>query len=324
MASTKINASLSSKGEFYSPWAEHSREDIDLVNKLEDEEQRRRIADVLGEQQRRNAAHQVSEIVSTNLRPSWFNKGSAYALELIKMARQAGGELLRSSQVRAMSAKIQVVGQRGIASAQATAQDVKHKAEVVGHRAQERSQEVKSKLHDTIESAENIAQQGIEKVQEITQKIKNVSLKFFGKVSKAVNNLSENTNLAFAVLEEENERQTRLNGELEVYAILNALSVSCLLKETAPALYRPAFEPTRKYSTRLIEEYERQRRNLADAADHTAINNAKTVSQLIQQKFSAPIAPLRKVQAPLRVVEVERKVEVIEAPKSKKPIGAAM
>lgn len=315
---SKTNPSSSSKADFYNPWAEHSKDDIDLVNKLEDEEQKRRIADVLGEQQRRNAAHQVSEIISTSLRPSWFNKGSAYALELIKVARQAGNKLLRSSQVRQMSAKIQVVGQRGIASAQAKAQDVKHKAEIVGHRAQETSHDVKLKLQDTLDSAETIAQQGIEKVQEVAKKIKKVSLKFFGKVSQAVNNLSENTNLAFAVLEEENERQTRLNGELEVYAILNALRVSALLKDTAPALYRPAFEPTRKYSTRLIEEYERSRRSLADAADHTAINNAKAVAQLIQQKFSAPITPLRKVEAPLR------KVEIIEAPKVKKTLGAAM
>jgi len=292
------------KTEFYNPWAEHCKEDIELVNKLEDGEQKRRIADTLGEQQRRYVANQVAEIVSTSLRPSWFNQGSTYVFSLLKMARNAGNDLLRSSQVRAMNAKLQVVGQKGIATAAATAADVKHKLEEVGLRVQESSkvklhdtiETSKLKLHDTLESANGIAHQGLEKVQEVAQKLKNVSLGFFGKVSQTFTNLSENTNLAFAVLEEENERQWRLNSELEAYAILNALCVSSLLKETAPALYRPFAEPDRKYSTRLLEDYERTRRCLRDAADHTSITNAKAVSSLILQKFSVPIAPLRKVE----------------------------
>lgn len=61
--------SSTTKSEFYNPWSEHSREDIDLVNKLEDTEQKRRIADTLGEQQRRYVSNQVAEVVTTNLRP---------------------------------------------------------------------------------------------------------------------------------------------------------------------------------------------------------------------------------------------------------------
>jgi len=291
------------KSEFYNPWAEHSKEDIDLVNRLEDAEQKRRIMDVLGEQQRRYVANQVAEIISTNLRPSWFLQGSAYVFSLLNVAKNAGNDLLRSSQVRAMSTKLQVVGHKGLE----TAAEVKHKVEEVGLRAQETS---KLKLQDTLDSAGGIAHQGLEKVQEVAQKIKDMSLSFFGKFNQAWSNLSENTNLAFAVLEEENERQWRLNSELEAYAILNALCISNLLKETAPALYRPAIEPSRKYSTRLIEEYERNRRCLQDAADHTSLQNASAISRLILQKFAVVSAPIRKV-------------EVVEAPRQKSTLGAA-
>lgn len=104
------------------------------------------------------------------------------------MAKGAGNDLLRSSQVRQMSAKLQVVGQKGIA----TASDMKHKVEEVGLRAQESS---KMKLHDTLESASDVAHHGLEKVQEITQKLKDASLKFFGKFSKAWGNFVSNTNI---------------------------------------------------------------------------------------------------------------------------------
>jgi len=252
---------------------------------MEEEERYRRMSDIYGEQQRRFAAHQVSEIVVTSLRPSWFQKGSTYVFNLFHMAREAGTSILRSSQVRAMSARLQVAGHKGIA----TAQDVKHKVEVASHKAQETSHDVKVKLQETLESAQGVAHQGVEKVEEVVHKLKDVSLKIYGKVNKVWSNLSENAGLAFAVLEEENERVYRMNSDNETYAVLNGLRVSNLIKELSPEFYKPSCEPTRNYTTKLLEEIERSRRVHEAFYDHTAINNAMSVSLLIEQKFSVGI-----------------------------------
>jgi hypothetical protein len=269
-----MTSKYDSNTEYYNPMVEHSQDDITKVKRAANEEQQRRIKDVIGEQQKRNNAYKVSEIITTNLRPNWFQQGTTYAFNILQVARDAGNKALRSSQVRAVSARLQIAGQKGVA----TAQDVKHRVEVVGSKAQEKAQETSQDVKL--------------KLQEVAQKLKNVSLKVFGKVSQAFTNLSENTNLAFAVLEEEGERTWRLNSETEAYAILNALRVSSLIKETAPALYRPAFEPTRKYSTRLLEENERARRSTQDLIDFTALNNAKAISLLIANIFRTTPAPL--------------------------------
>lgn len=354
MASISKTTSVSS--EYYNPWAEHSQEELVKVKRWEDEEQKRRMVDILGEQQRRYCANQVAEIVSTTLRPSWFQKGTSYVFNILGMARKAGDSLLRSSQVQAMNARIQIAGQKGIATAQnvahsvegsihkaqetsqdvklklqekigaaqgvahhglgkvqETALDVKHKVEVAGHKAQETSQDVKVKLQEKIGVAQDVAHHGLEKVQEVALKLKSVSLKLFGKVNEVWSNLSENTNLAFAVLEEENERAWRLNGETEIFAIINGLTISSLFKEMAPEFYRPTFEPTRKYSTKLIEQYECTRRVTEDLSDRTAVNNAKAVSSLIEAKFRA-VAPSA----------FPPKVEILEEEKPKTPMTAAM
>jgi len=342
--------SKNTSSDFYNLWAEHSPEAIIRVKRWADEEQKRRIADKTGEQQRRYIANQVSEIITTNLRPSWFHKGSSYFFSLLKVARNAGTDLLRSSQVQAMNAKTQIthgvetvgnkatetvqdvklkvgaVGQRATETAQdvkhkveavgqratETAQDVKHKVEFAGQKAQETSQDVKVRIQEKIGVAQGVAHQGFEKVQEVAHKLKNASLNLFGKVNQVFSYFSENTNLAFAVLEEENERAWRLNSEIEVFAILNALCISSLFKDMAPEFYRPAFEPTRKYSTKLIEEYERSRRVLAHLADRTALNNAKAVSLLIEAKFRVlPCA-------------LPPKTEVVETITFNAPMTAAM
>jgi hypothetical protein len=290
------------KGEFYDPWTEHSQEDIKLVNMLEDEEQRRRMADTIGEQNRRFVANQVSEIVANGIRPNWFNVGTAYVFKILKLARNAGNKALHSSQITALSAKLQVAGHKGFSKAQ----ELKNSLELAGTKAQETTSDVKHLIQEKFESVQ-------EKVSEVTKKLKSVSLKFLGKVNQTFTHISENTNLAFAVLEEEGERQRRLTSELEAYAILNALRVSSLLKELAPAFYRPAFEPTRKYSTRLLEENERARRQIVDLSDHIAINNAKNIAELITNKFTAP-AP----------ISLPTKVEPVSEPAKIKPSTAAM
>lgn len=308
------------KNEVYNRETEYSQEDIAKIIRWEEEEQQRRLADTLGEQQRRQIANKVSsDIVSSSLRPNWFRQGTSYVFNLLRVAREAGNKALRSSQIQQISARLQIAGQRGIASAQdlqatvsnkaqhtaqdaklkfqETTQDAKLKLQETAQDAklkfQETTQDVKSKIQEKIGSAQGVAQQGIEKVQEVAKKLKSASLKVFNRVGQAFHNLSENTNLAFAVLEEESERAWRLNSDIEVFAITNALRVSSLLKDTAPALYRPAFEPTRKYSTRLLEENERHRRAAEALGDRTAIDNAKAISRLIEDKFRAvPIAPL--------------------------------
>lgn len=334
MAATTTTTTIEYKNEVYNRDTMYSQEDIEKVIRWEEEEQQRRIADTEGEQQRRQLALQVStEVVSSSLRPNWFRKGTSYVFNLLRLAREAGNNALRSSQIQQLSARLQVVGHKGIATAQDlqatvsnkaqhTAQDAKLKIQDTTQDAklkiQETTQDAKLKIQETTQDVKNklqeVANQGIEKVQEVAKKLKNASLDVINRVGKAFHNLSENTNLAFAVLEEESERAWRLNSDIEVYSILNALRVSSLLKETAPALYRPAFEPTRKYSTRLLEENERHRRAAEALGDRTAIDNAKAISRLMEDKFrAAPIAP-----------PLPAKAEHIEEIKVTKPFIAAM
>jgi len=327
---------FASYNEFYDPLLEHPAEITLLVNKLEEEERIRRIFDKDGEALRRLLAHEVAELVGAALRPSWFQQGSSYVFRLLGVAREAGSNILRSSQVENISAKLQIAGQK----AYATSQGLAHKVEEVGHRAQEFPGEVKLKFQEKLAAAQDVAhqkwekvedvahqkwekvgdaahhgiekansgleevthtvgdvaQQGIEKTQDIIHKLKHLSLNVIGKVNQVISSYTYNTNLAFAVLEEENERAYRLNSDDEVYAILNAMAVASLFKELAPEFYKPTFEPTRGYSTRLLEEIERKRRIREGVWDHTPIDHATAISHWIEQRFNRPILPIRETK----------------------------
>jgi len=337
----------SSYNEFYDPLLEHPVEDTLLVNQLEEEEKIRRIFDKDGEAIRRLLAHEIAEIITEALRPGWFQQGTSYVFHLLDVAREAGSSILRTSQVGVISSKLQVAGQKGYA----TAQDVAHKIEKVGHRAQEFPGEVKTKVQEKIAVAQDVAQQkwekvedvahhgieransglgevvhkvgdvahqgieransglgevvhkvndvahqgieiahqGIEKTQDIITKLKDVSFRVLGNVNHLWTSFTENTNLAFAVLEEENERAKRMTGVDESYAILNALCISNLIKDLSPEFYNPTFEPTRHWSTRALEEIERKRRISEGLYDHSAIQHATALSALIESKFNHPI-----------------------------------
>jgi len=120
--------------------------------------------------------------------------------------------------------------------------------------------------------------------------------------------------------EEENERAYRLSSEIETFAIFNALLLSSLIKELAPEFYRPDFEPTRKYSTRLLEEIERRRRMVEDLFDRKASENAKTLSAFITEKFST-VTP---TPATIEVIPLAKKEEIEPIKVSPAPMGAAM
>jgi len=324
---------------------EYSQDDIKLVCKLEDEEQGRRMLDIEGEKLRRNNAHIVSEMFSLNVRQSWFQKGSSYVFNLLSVARNAGNNILNTSQVKAMNVKMQIsgtaqdvgrkvgsVGQIGKATAQdvklkldATAHEVKEKVGAATTKAQQAGSSVTTKgletahgvkevIKETLGSAQDAAQQGLEKVQGAAKMIKSASLRLIKRATSGVFKL--NTGLAFAILEEENERAHRLTSELEVYAILNALAVANLIKAMAPEFYRPEFEPSHRFLTKQLEEYERARREASDSIDMKSVN-AKAVASLITAKFQAEPVPVPQL--------IAAKAEIVEEIKERaSPLVATM
>jgi len=360
MASNNVEQTTTTS-EVYSRWVEYSEEDVKTVCRLEDEEQQRRIMDTFGEQLKRSAAAQVSEIFSTTLRPGWFQKGSAYVFHLLRVARSTGSEILSSSQLRALSAKIQIASDRGlnkvhdlkqsfdvagetatiavlnakfkvqetldetIEKAQETSRDVKVKmltasenvkstSQDVSHdvvaKLQGTSHDVKLKLQETFAAAQ-------EKIQAGTQKLRNASLELLGKVLTAIMQLIEsvraaNSRITYSVLEEDSERIRRMNSETEATAIANAFAVSSLIKELGPEFYRPAEEPRSTYTTQMLEDIERKRRESQDSTDNTAVKNARAVSTLVKN-YTTPVEVIPPA-----------KVEFVEEIKVHKPMGATM
>lgn len=212
-----------------------------------------------------------------------------------------------------------------------TSQSAKHKLEETSHNAklkfEESSREIRTKVegkldatHEKVLTATDFANEKILKiggaVQGIVDTIASTGASFIEKLREKWGNLTTNTNLAFALIEEENERAFRLSSDFETFAILNALLLSSLIKDLKPEFYRPDFEPTRKYSTHLLEEIERKRRMVEDLFDKKAIENAKTISFLINEKFCATAVEIPPLPAKIEIIEP---IHVTPS-----PMGAAM
>jgi len=312
---------------------------------MEDAEQSRRLSDEAGEQQKRTTAYLVSAMVEASLRPNWFQQGTSYVLDLLRVAKHTGNDiLLTASQARE---KVEGLGQRGIetardlklklertsseglASAQEAARDARQKLEQAGEtiskKSKETAQGVTSKVQGTAEDlkakvqekahvASEVAQEtalgwkqnlqstaskGLEKVQEVTQRLKNLSFSLADRVAEKWESMSHNSLMAFVVLEEEKERIYRMNLENQFWAVKNAFAVSALIKQLAPEFYRPDFEPSSNYYTKMMEESERARRIKFDQFNNTASTNAGAVSRLIANKFaSATVTPLPAMAKP--------------------------
>lgn len=194
---------------------------------------------------------------------------------------------------------------------------------------QESSRDLRTKVEGAldatdkkVQSASEFADRKTKKIGEAVQgvvgMIRSASLNLIEKLKEKWIHLTSNTNLAFALIEEENERAFRLSSDIETFAIFNALLLSSLIKELKPEFYCPDFEPTRKYSTRLLEEIERRRRMIEDLFDRKAIENAKTAAFLINEKFCATAAVEE-------IPPLPAKKEIIETINvSPPPMGAAM
>jgi len=311
---------------------DHSSADIELVIKLENAEQQRRIADSVGEQQRQTNAYLVSAMMESSLRPNWFHQGSAFVLELLRVARTTGDKiLLTASQAKRrvdelrlkgietaqdVKSKLEAAGTKGID----TAQDVKHKLGAAGDniskKGLETAQDVKLKLQGGLESAQDTAlglkaniqgtaQRGLDKVQEVATRVKNASMGLVLKVNEAWENITYNSNLTFVILEEETERQYRMASENQSFAIMNAFRVAGLIKALAPELYTATSEPSSAYYAKLLGEIERARRIKQDSTDKTAQLNGAATSRLISQKF-APAAPLPAKAAFVEEIKVTK------------------
>lgn len=306
--------------EKYDSFSEHSIEDIKEVKRLADEEQARRINDTNGEAQRKMVAHNVSDMFSLNTRSNWFQQGSSFVFQLLNVARE------KASNISAIAAqkgretasdvkqKLDTVSYKG----KVVAQDVKVKVTDAGkkgiqlstemtsmatQKSKDTANDIKSKVTTTTQDAQNKGAETLSGVQNLLKeklgtaqatlqgaalKIKSSSLNLWEKVNTT---LTKKTNLAFLLLEEETERAYRMNSETQVYAILNALSVSFLIKDIGYEFYRPASEPSHAYATKMLEQLEQSRRIVNDMSDQTAVKNAKAVSDLIVHKFRAITPP---------------------------------
>jgi len=208
----------------------HSLADIESVKQQADGEQQRRLSDTYGEQQRRTTAYLVSAMVEASLRPNWFQQGSSVVLQLLKIARQSGNNvLLTASQARThlnslkikgreaaldVKQKFEFAGNKTLESAQdaklkslETAQDLKHKLEMAGEnlskKSQETAQDMKAKLQGGLESAQgaaleakqnlqSTAQLSLSKVQEVAGRLKGVSLGLVDTAIDRVNSAWDN------------------------------------------------------------------------------------------------------------------------------------
>jgi len=374
---SEIPVIYESVSEIYKPWLEHSSEVTALVIRLEEEEQQRRLVDKDGEHARRNVALQVSEIISTTLRPGWFYQGSSHAFHLWKLTRDTK-KLFRST-MRTVSANlletVKITGALGmevqckIENAGEEAQKMLHnsfvaaqdkisgvahhssekakqelhkvecvakensfkakeglakgleKVECAAHQSTEKVKEglekVENAAHQSLEkanSAKNVslerassaAHVGLSKAQQIIHKIKEAGLRLFGKAGQLPVVVTDKVNVAFAVFEEECERNYRATSGFQLYAIFNAFATAQLIKDLAPELYRPTFEPNHRYGAKLVEELERARRMRAVLFDSTAKKNANAVATLITQKVAAT--------ATQQPVLLKAKKEYIEEP----------
>lgn len=330
------NISISSVPELYNAELEHPREETQKAIRWAEEEQRRRMSDPEGENRKLRIAGQVSEVYSKGIRTTWFQRGSSFVFSLLGSVRQSGKEIVNSQSVKNLNAKMQIAGQKGVAIAQDVSTTVANKAAPVGQKASETAANIKGKSLETAQDiktksiaiAQNIstkaqettkdiraksaetAQDAKEKSKVLAARLKSAvtSMKLYKKLNKSFSNLAENTNLAFALLEEENERAYRMNSPTEIFAIMNAMGVARLIKSQSN-LYRAEVEPFSGYYTRLLEEAERSRR--VQESDTAAVNNAKTMSLLITAKFAPVLA-------------VPAKAEIVPEITLSKPLVATM
>jgi len=150
-----------------------------------------------------------------------------------------------------------------------------HRAQKASAKASELSQTAMAAAKEQLDNASTVAHQA-------STKARSLSISLLEKVNQS---LSHNTDMAYISLQENTERAYRLSSDNASYAILNGLMVSNLIKDLGCEYYRPASEPSRLYSTRLLEQYERSSRISRDITG-IAANKSRMVSKLIKEKFS--------------------------------------
>jgi len=248
-------------------------------------------------------------------------KGKTSLDEVTQKSKASFNEITQKTQ-----AKVDIANQKIHDSLVGNKQKIQERSRSAKLKLEESSHDLKLKVDDTlgaahekIQNATEFANEKIEKiggaVSGVVGIITSAGANLIEKLKEKWANLTTNTNLAFAVIEEENERAYRLNSDIETFAIFNALLLSSLIKELKPEFYRPDFEPTRKYSTRLLEDIERRRRMIEDLFDKKGIENAKTISFLIDEKFAAKAVE----ELPLPKKEIVEPIHI-----SLVPMGATM
>jgi len=135
------------------------------------------------------------------------------------------------------------------------------------------------------QNAKTFAKERLDNVEELAHESKlMLKLANTNPISQNATKITYHSKNAGLLFQEDTERTYRLSNEDEVYAILNGLALSSLIKDLGEAFYRPSYEPTRIYSTKLLEQYERSSRLSKDVGP--IVNQAREVSKLVEDKFS--------------------------------------
>jgi len=153
--------------------------------------------------------------------------------------------------------------------------------------------------------------------------VRDIAVRFSGWVQRTWSHAVLKAHLNYSTHLEEREKKRRtLSDADETFAILNAMRVSSLIKDLAPALYRPTEEPSGLYSVELLEMKERNRRinedkldkNLRARCKHTGdLVMAYHASRKVEPKELAPAYTIESViDAPVKNIE---SMQIFEEPR---------
>jgi len=278
--------------------------------KAESLEQDRRLSSPSEESERRDTAKKVSQLFPGRVHAA---RTPSFAAVVQDKLKSAGTQISASaSQVKIDSKKVgkgwttlrekfagtirspkleNALSEARIAFVNAVVQ-VMQMAEIVGHKGSEVGHKGGKQLefasHRLSQQALVIRKAGLHGADfflvKTTNFVKRLTRKFGAWIEVTWANAVYKSNLVIVVHMEENERKRRVSSDDEVYALLNAIAVSSLIKRLAPELYRPDEEPNTRYLLHLLESMERNRRMLAHKDDKTLPGKSARIANLIKER----------------------------------------
>jgi len=227
----------------------------------------------------KSAGTQISASASkVKLDPKKVGKGWASLREKVAVTMRTPKlqNALSEARIAFVNAVVQVIQMAEFAG---------HKGSEIGHKGGKQLQYASQRLSQQALVIRRTGFHGADFfLVKTTNFVKNITRKFGAWIEVTWANAVYKSNLVIAIHKEEDERKRRVSSDDEVYALLNAIAVSSLIKRLAPEFYRPDEEPNTRYLTKLLESMERNRRMLAHKNDKTLQGKSAHIASLIKER----------------------------------------